>query len=58
MSLPAEDPSWPVVELFGDVAEVPAVRMERSVPLGRYWRIRPLVFSLEPRCQGDRASQK
>ena len=31
---------------------------DRPVPLGRYWRNRPLVFSLEPRCQGDRASQK
>ena len=25
---------------------------ERSVPLGRYWRSRPLVFSLMPRSQG------
>ncbi len=25
---------------------------ERSVPLGRYWRRSPLVFSFEPRCQG------
>ena len=24
----------------------------RSVPLGRYWRISPLVFSQMPRCQG------
>ena len=24
----------------------------RSVPLGKYWRSRPLVFSLLPRCQG------
>src|ERR1035441_5121525 len=25
---------------------------ERSVPLGRYWRSKPLVFSLMPRSQG------
>src|ERR1700731_3073293 len=25
---------------------------EKSVPLGRYCRSRPLVFSFEPRCQG------
>jgi hypothetical protein len=30
----------------------------RSVPLGKYWRSRPLVFSLVPRCQGEWASQK
>ena len=24
-----------------------------SVPLGKYWRSRPLVFSFEPRCHGD-----
>ena len=31
---------------------------ERSVPLGKYWRSRPLVFSLVPRCQGLWGSQK
>ena len=31
---------------------------ERSVPRGMYWRRSPLVFSLEPRCQGERGSQK
>nr|KEP23651.1 hypothetical protein DA06_06330 [Georgenia sp. SUBG003] len=31
---------------------------DRSVPLGKYWRSRPLVFSLEPRCQGLCGSQK
>ena len=30
---------------------------ERSVPLGKYWRSRPLVFSLVPRCQGLCGSQ-
>jgi proline iminopeptidase len=31
---------------------------DRSVPLGRYWRSRPLMFSFEPRCQGACGSQK
>lgn len=31
---------------------------ERSVSLGKYWRSRPLVFSLVPRCYGLRGSQK
>src|SRR4051812_19826964 len=31
---------------------------DRSVPLGRYWRSRPLVFSLEPRCHGACGSAK
>ena len=35
-----------------------ALWMLRSVPLGKYWRIRPLVFSLVPRCQGLWGSQK
>lgn len=30
----------------------------RSVPLGKYWRKRPLVFSLVARCQGLCGSQK
>src|SRR3954451_15660331 len=30
----------------------------RSVPLGKYWRSSPLVFSLVARCQGLRGSQK
>lgn len=31
---------------------------DRSVPRGRYWRSSRLVFSFEPRYQGDRGSQK
>jgi len=31
---------------------------ERSVPLGKYWRRSPFVFSLLPRCQGEAGSQK
>src|SRR3990170_3836415 len=30
----------------------------RSVPLGKYWRSSPLVFSLVPRCHGLRGSAK
>ncbi len=29
-----------------------AVCLARFVPLGKYWRSRPLVFSFVPRCQG------
>ena len=29
-----------------------SVTAPKSVPLGKYWRSRPLVFSFEPRCQG------
>jgi putative transposase len=35
-----------------------AVQICRSVPLGKYWRRRPLVFSLLPRCQGECGSAK
>jgi hypothetical protein len=36
----------------------PRVCLLRLVPLGKYWRSRPLVFSLVPRCQGLCGSQK
>jgi putative transposase len=39
-------------------ARSPALCRLRSVPLGKYWRSRPLVFSLVPRCQGLCGSQK
>ena len=35
-----------------------AVQTFRSVPFGRYWRSRPLVFSLLGRCQGECGSAK
>jgi hypothetical protein len=35
-----------------------ALCMLRSVPLGKYWRSSPLVFSLVPRCHGLCGSQK
>ena len=31
---------------------------DRSVPFGKYWRSKPLVFSFEPRCHGLCGSQK
>jgi hypothetical protein len=31
---------------------------DKSLPFGKYWRSRPLVFSLLPRCQGLCGSQK
>jgi putative transposase len=39
-------------------ARSPGLWRLRSVPLGKYWRSRPLVFSLVPRCQGLCGSQK
>ena len=35
-----------------------ALCLLRSVPLGKYWRSKPLVFSFVPRCHGLRGSQK
>ena len=35
-----------------------SVMVSKSVPLGKYWRRRPLVFSLLPRCQGECGSAK
>ena len=40
------------------LSSMPGPQKDRSVPLGRYWRSRPLVFSLLPRCQGECGSQK
>src|SRR5664279_5527120 len=36
----------------------PELWADRSVPLGKYWRSSPLVFSLLPRCHGECGSQK
>src|SRR5579862_65092 len=33
-------------------------KLDRPAVFGRYWRNRPFVFSLEPRCQGLCGSQK
>ena len=35
-----------------------ALCLLRSVPLGKYWRSRPLAFSFVPRCHGLRGAQK
>lgn len=43
---------------FSTLARSRGVWTERSVDFGKYWRSRPLTFSLEPRCQGLAASQK
>jgi hypothetical protein len=37
----------------GRAAISSALCMLRSVPLGKYWRSSPLVFSLVPRCHGE-----
>lgn len=56
---PAERFAWAAVELVGDGGQVlGAVDPRRSVPLGKYCRSRPFVFSFEPRCQGLAGSQK
>src|SRR5258708_4863305 len=47
----AEALAGAVVELAGDGLEPAGVWWLRSVPLGRYSRSRPLMFSLLPRCQ-------
>src|SRR5439155_17984462 len=35
-----------------------SVNRRRLMPLGKYWRNRPLAFSLLPRCQGEWGSAK
>jgi hypothetical protein len=47
-----------VVEFVGDGASCAWLMAAKSVPLGKYGRSRPLVFSLEPRCHGACGSQK
>jgi hypothetical protein len=44
--------------LSSNVWRSSAVWADRSVLLGMYRRRRPLVFSFEPRCQGECGSQK
>jgi hypothetical protein len=53
--VPAERLSWTAVEDKGDGVEIVTVpaREVRAVPFGKYWRRRPLVFSLVPRIQGE-----
>ena len=51
--LPVEGLSWAAVEFVSDRSRRAALWRLRSVPLGKYWRSSPLVFSLVPRCHGD-----
>ena len=46
------------VEFGCDSVNLMGLTVRRSVVLGKYWRSSPLVFSLVPLCQGDRASAK
>jgi hypothetical protein len=50
---PAEGVSRSVVELGGDGAAVGLGVSMQVGALGKYWRNRPLVCSLVPRCQGS-----
>jgi hypothetical protein len=40
------------VQTMGDGVQFPLDVSDWSVPLGRYWRSRPFVLSLVPRCRG------
>ena len=44
--------------LSANLARSAAEYLDRSVPLGMYWRKSPLVFSLLGRCHGECGSQK
>jgi len=43
---------WMIERMRGDGGKILSGVSVRSVPFGKYWRRRPLVFSLVPRCQG------
>ena len=45
---PAESFPWSRIEGGGDSGEKSSVCKPRSVPFGKYWRSKPLVFSLAP----------
>src|SRR5690606_32278039 len=47
-----------VLRVWAIAATSSADHLERSVPFGKYWRNRPLVFSLVPRCHGLCGSAK
>ncbi len=47
-----------VLRVWATASISSAVQRDRSVPLGKYWRSSPLVFSLVPRCQGLLGSAK
>ena len=54
----AEALAGAVVEFVGDGVELRLAEGAEVGALGKYWRSRPLVFSLDPRCQGAWGSQK
>ena len=43
--------SRPMIEPIHDVVYRASDSVSKAVPLGTYWRISPLVFSLSPRSQ-------
>jgi hypothetical protein len=50
--LPVEGFAGKAVERGCDGLEVARLCLPRSVPFGKHWRRRPLVFSLVPHCHG------
>jgi hypothetical protein len=52
-----EHDAGPLVEFGSDGIQVAALCTDRLVCLGKYWRSRPLVFSLVGRCHGECGSQ-
>ena len=48
---PSERLARTAVERGSDRGQILRLCLARSVPFGKYWRSRPLVFSLVPRCQ-------
>jgi hypothetical protein len=56
---PAEGLAGRVLRVWAIAAMSSAVlHRDRSVPFGKFWRKRPLVFSFVPRCQGLLGSAK
>ena len=56
--LPVEGFAGSTVERYATASRLVGECLWRSVRLGKYWRRRPLVFSLVPRCHGLCGSQK
>ena len=56
--LPAEGLSESCIEAWATASKASEVQHATSVPLRKYWRKGPLVFSFVPRCQGLLESSK
>ena len=56
--LPFQRLSRSPIQRASDGLQLIDIVQSRSVPLGKYWRSRPLVFSFVPRCHGLCGSQK